>query len=433
MCLYLRSAQAARPALSLFIWMLAVVALAGCSGSNAAYGPTRLLVAGQEVQSLPEAPGDTERLAALVEDLDQLEQQLDLAPLTEDERPVAMFTLGSRLSGLSAAYQRRPTHHATQLALARVYWLMGRCERVGAFHLASALFDDLAANPEVDASTRATAHLYRAKVALALQQPARAEAALEDAVQAADDMPQAAATALLQDLPLLRARLQVAQHQPEEAIALLSAYVQGRPDNMAAVRQLDQWRTLSPGALSVTAATGALATYALRPPTHWTLTHETLGVAMDIPLDWLISDEQVQPDTSGSLQLTGPPYVGPDRQWRAAEATVWVVPLQPGEDVAGLITAYSASFPPEVQAQRLDADAGRAVLRLDSMQGQAPWRGQALLLSDGQMGYVLEVWAEADRFAEVLSQTDLLWSSFRPSSPLVSGVHAGMETTQRPR
>ena len=77
--------------------------------------------------------------------------------------------------------------------------------------------------------------------------------------------------------------------------------------------------------------------------------------------------------------------------------------------------------------------AGRVILRLDSVQGQEEWRGQALLLSDGQMGYVLEVWAEADRFAEVLSQTDRLWSSFRPSSALVSSVHANGEAALRSR
>lgn len=388
----------------------------GCAGSSdQTYGETRVMVNGQPVASLPDEPGEVDRLNALRDDLDQIEQELDQAPVAEDALPVLLFTLGSRLSYAAAAYQRAPDRADLKLLLARHYWLLARCQRPGASFLAFQLLGEVAQDENLDGALVAPVNLYLARIALLHGDVSRANKTFEAAQEAgasADNTP---------DFGLLEAKLLNAQGDQDDAKAALTKHLQRHPTDLNAKLLAMAWDANAHDQLAQASAgtVGVLVRYDLR-PTHWTLTHETLGIALDLPLDWQVAEASVEADTSGVLQLVAPPHVGADRQWRSAAATVWVVPVDVGEDLDAFTKSYTESLPLQT-AVSAPWDAphhglSQRTLDLTTDRDGEVWQGRAVLMTDGQMGYVLEVWSEEARFAQTLEQSKLLLTSFRPTS-----------------
>lgn len=384
----------------------------------AASGPARVVTGGA-------AQGSD--MAAILADLEELEELAARGALVDGaDAEVAGFRLDRLVADLTQMLAdaeegaASPGAYEVQVALGRAMALSSLRQRPGADELAIDLF----ANAVALEPTRAEAHLRLGRVQIERGDAAAALASFEranasaDAVVYVEELGFYAALAAYEvgRFDEARALLKKASMQRPDSkrIARLQAILDATPDGAAAAGTAR--RKKEEGAISLGLEGRSLVQYEVKGAT-WLLVHETLGFRIGLPLSWQLSEEQIDEDSGGYVQIVAPPVTGANRQWRTETVTIWAVPIATGYDLESLTQAWLESVQDVGQLEELGtlARPGTRHLRLTRTPFmEDPQVGQALVMIEGSTGYVIECWGDAVSFLQIEPQLVEILRGFEP-------------------
>ena len=380
---------------------LSAMLLTACGpSSDQLYGPTKVMVNGEPVTPLNNNPEIVQSassvLNALSRDLDGLELQL-MSP-TADAAIVA-FQLDRIMVELDAGTRQipdgTPESQMLRLQIARALLLSGRLDRLGADAMALAMLDQIETPP-----SEGELQWYRGLALLALDRGRAAVDAFESA-QRHKWTPEA--------LPLELADAKQQAGDVAGAQATLAPYLTGHPDDTRA-QQLSARLRRPEGSIQIGVEGRSMIRYELERQS-WRIHHDSLGISFRLPLSWHLIAEQTDAEGGGLLQILAPPNRGADRKWRSDTAKIWVIPLQPGEN----LTAFAASYQDSIEGLHDvkpipgEATAGNVHMKLKRYDARGTLlHGEILATTHGQMGLLVEFWGDATSYEQAKPELQTL-------------------------